>query len=75
MNYEATGNLILDMLVDALTDHDIDDPSFGPAECWPDWTDIWRIEDGAPLCFAERIPDQTVPDPDQSDFEAWIELQ
>ncbi len=60
---EATGNGPLDALLDALIDHDVEDPAFGPAERWPDWTDVWTIEDGAPLCFAEIIPDQVVPDP------------
>ncbi|HMF38275.1 MAG TPA: hypothetical protein VKF17_16650 [Isosphaeraceae bacterium] len=72
--YEATGNQALDQLQDALIDRDIDDPAYGPAERWPAWTDLWCVGYGAPLCFAELIPDQVLPDPEPEDFEAWMEL-
>ena len=53
---------------------DIYDLSFGPAETWPAWTDLWRLEDGAPLCFAEEIPDRVEPDSvPADDVEGWIE--
>ncbi len=70
----ATGNDALDQLLAALIEHDIDDPDFGPAEEWPDWTDLWRAELDVPLCFTEMIPDQVIHDLDHIDFDAWIEL-
>ncbi|MGA2699608.1 MAG: hypothetical protein ABSH35_00730 [Isosphaeraceae bacterium] len=73
-SYEPTGNVILDQLCDALVEHDPDDQDFGDPTNWPAWTNVWRAELGAPLCFAERIPDEVIHDPDQVDLESWIEL-
>jgi len=62
------------LLADALIEHCPDDPAIGDPANWPAWTDLWRAELGAPLCFAETIPDQIILDPDQIDLESWIEL-
>jgi len=51
---EESGNLM-----DALTEHDMDDVDFGPPEAWPSWTRLTVIGLGPPL-----IPDEVLPDPD-----------
>ena len=60
----------LDKLLDALTEHQPDDPGFGPPESWPEWTDGMIAQDGAPMSsFEEFEPTRE----DWDDYNDWCE--
>ena len=57
------GNDLVGRLLDAINEHDVDDPDFGPPESWPSWTDKVAARLGSAMCRSEIFDE--IPDDDR----------